>query len=97
MVLRTLTAIARIPSGLRLNIKTLSYQYMDSHYTEYKNPLHLDVIDRYLRRMGDKTIPDEVLSNLESLYPAWVVGIDLPQSRCCGLFVSFIDEKHIWT
>ena len=25
----------------------------------YKNPLHLDVVDRYLRRMGDKTIPDE--------------------------------------
>ena len=25
----------------------------------YKNPIHLDVVDRYLRRMGDKTIPDE--------------------------------------
>ena len=25
---------------------------------DYKNPLHLDVVDRYLRRMGDKTIPD---------------------------------------
>ena len=24
---------------------------------DYKNPLHLDVVDRYLRRMGDKTIP----------------------------------------
>ena len=26
---------------------------------DYKNPLHLDVVDRYLQRMGDKTIPDE--------------------------------------
>ena len=31
-----------------------------------KNPLHLDVVDRYL---GDKTIPDEALPSLESFYP----------------------------
>ena len=36
---------------------------------DYKNPLHLDVVDRYLRRMGDKTIPDEALPSLESFYP----------------------------
>ena len=55
----------------------------------YKNPLQLDVVDRYLRRMGDKTIPDEAPPSLESFYPPWVAGIDLPQSRCCGFFVSF--------
>ena len=33
--------------------------YGESHVKDYKNPLHLDVVDRYLRRMGDKTIPDE--------------------------------------
>ena len=60
---------------------------------DYKNPLHLDVVDRYLRRMGDKTIPDEAPPSLESFYPPWVAGIDLPQSRCCGFFVSFIN-KH---
>ena len=54
----------------------------------YENPLYLDVVDRYLRRMGDKTIPDEAPPSLESLYPTWVAGIDLPQSRC-GFFVSF--------
>ena len=37
----------------------------------YKNPLHLDVINRYLRRMGDKTIPDEAPPSLESFYPPW--------------------------
>ena len=31
----------------------------------YKNPLHLDVVDWYLQRMGDKAIPDEALSSLE--------------------------------
>ena len=61
--------------------------------SDYKNPLHLDVVDRYLRRMGDKTIPDEAPPSLESFYHPWVAGIDLPQSRCCGFFVSFTN-KH---
>ena len=52
------------------------------HYT-------LMVVDWYLRRMGDKTIPDEAPPSLESFYPPWVAGIDLPPSRCCGFFVSF--------
>ena len=60
---------------------------------DYKNPWHLDVVDRYLRRMGDKTIPDEAPSSLESFHPPWIAGIDLPQSRCCGFFVSFTN-KH---
>ena len=76
-----------------LNIKMSSYQYRDPHVKDYENPLHLDVVDRYLRWMGDKTIPDEALPSLESFYPPWVAGIDLPQSRCCGFFVSFTD-KH---
>ena len=62
---------------------------------DYKNPLHLDVVDRYLRRMGDKTIPDEAPPSLESFYPPWVASIDLPQSRCCGFFVLFTN-KHKW-
>ena len=61
--------------------------------SDYKNPLHLDVVDRYLRRMGDKTIPDEAPPSLESFYPPWVACIDLPQSRCCGFFISFTN-KH---
>ena len=39
------------------------------HGIDYKNPLHLDVVDRYLWRMGDKTIPDEAPPSLESFYP----------------------------
>ena len=63
---------------------------------DYKNPLHLDVVDRYLRRMGDKTIPDEAPPSLESFYPPWVAGIDLPQSRCCGFFVSFTNKHKFY-
>ena len=79
--------------GGRLDTKMPSYQYKDPNVKDYKNPLHLDVVDRYLRRMGDKTIPDEAPPSLESFYPPWVAGIDLPQSRCCGFFVSFTN-KH---
>ena len=42
---------------------------MDPHVKDYKNPLHLHVVDRYLRRMGDKTIPDEAPLSLESFIP----------------------------
>ena len=69
--------------------KNLSHKEL----VDYKNPLHLDVVDPYLWRMGDKLIPDEAPPSLESFYPPWVAGIDLPQSRCCGFFVSFTN-KH---
>ena len=42
--------------GGRLNIKMSSYQYKDPPVKHYKNSLHLDVVDRNLRRMGDKTV-----------------------------------------
>ena len=38
----------------------------------------LIVVDRYLRLMGDKTIPDSAEPRLESFYPPFVAGIDLP-------------------
>ena len=79
--------------GPRLNIKTVLPSYGDSHGHYYKNPLHFDVVDRYLRQMGDKTIPDEAPPSLESFYPPWVAGIELPQSMCCGSFASFTN-KH---
>ena len=36
------------------------------------------VVDRCLRLMGDKTIPDSAEPRLESFYPPFVAGIDLP-------------------
>ena len=38
----------------------------------------LIVVDRYPRLMGDKTIPDSAEPRLESFYPPFVAGIDLP-------------------
>ena len=37
----------------------------------------LIVLDRYLRLMGDKTIPNSAEPRLESFYPPFVAGIDL--------------------
>ena len=61
---------------------------------DHKNPLHLDVVDLYLRRMGDKAIPDKAPPSLESFYPPWVAGVDLPQSRRCWFFVSFTNNTN---
>ena len=35
---------------------------------ETKNPQHI-VVDRYMRLMGDKMIPDSMEARLESFYP----------------------------
>ena len=37
----------------------------------------LIVVDRYLRLMGDKTVPDSAEPHVESIYPPFVAGIDL--------------------
>ena len=92
VIVRLISVRKKGPGG-RLSIKMSSYQYRDPHLKEYKNPLHLDVVNRYLRRMGDKKISDEAPPSLESFYPPWVADIHLPQSRCCGFFVSFTN-KH---
>ena len=38
----------------------------------------LIVVDQYLRLMGDKMIPDSAEPRLESFYPPFIAGIDLP-------------------
>ena len=35
---------------------------------DYKNPLHFDVVDRYLRRIGDKAIPGGEPTKVECNY-----------------------------
>ena len=58
----------------------------DDGETTYETPMFLCfnikiqfyLVDRYLRLMGDKTIPDSAEPRLESFYPSFVAGIDLP-------------------
>ena len=49
----------------RLNIRMSVYQYRDPHVKDYKNPDHTDVVDQFLRRMGDKTISNKTPLSLE--------------------------------
>ena len=74
----------------------MRWQFVDTcgRSIDDTNPLHIDVVDRYLRGMGDKTIPDEFPPSLESFYPPWIAGINVPQSRCWEFLVSFTDKEH---
>ena len=55
----------------------------------YTNPLHLHVVDRYLRQMGDKRF----WASFGIVLSPWIPCIDSPQSRCCGSYVSFTDKN----
>ena len=45
---------------------------------ETRNPQHIIVVDRYLRFIAYETIPDSAEPRLESFYPPFVAGIELP-------------------
>ena len=85
-----------IPNALEILqhcIKQAIYDYANNCHTpkgqwDYKNPLHLDVVDRYLDDRGIKRFLTKLF------YPPWVEGIDLPQSRGCGFFVSLTNKKE---
>ena len=49
----------------------------------------LIVVDRYLRLMGDKTIPDSAEPRLESFYHPFVAGIDLPHQGVVDSYNHF--------
>ena len=66
------------------------------------------VVDRYLRLMGDKPIPDSAEPRLETFYPPFVAGIDLPHLGvmdsynlihmcvcvCTSKFLGFTSIRH---
>ena len=60
-------------------VLTLKYTFICVYWwTRQRIHNTLIVVDQYLRLMGDKTIPDSAESRLESFYPPFVAGIDLP-------------------
>ena len=71
-------------------VLTLKYTFICVYWwTRQRIHNTLIWVDRYLRRMGDKTIPDSAEPRLESLYPPFVAGIDLPHQGvvdCYNLF-----------
>ena len=71
---------ARQPTERRCSlVLTLKYIFICVYWwTRQRIHNTLIVVDRYLRLMGDKTIPDSAEPRLESFYPPFVAGIDLP-------------------
>ena len=60
-------------------VLTLNYTFICVYWwTRQRIHNTLIVVDRYLRLMGDKTIPDSAEPRQESFYPPFVAGIDLP-------------------
>ena len=55
----------------------------------------LIAVDRYLRLMGDRTIPDSAEPRLESFYPPFVAGIDLPHQGVVDSHNPTMDIK-LW-
>ena len=60
-------------------VSTLKYTFIGVYWwTRQRIHNTLIVVDRYLRLMGDKMIPDSAEPRLELFYPPFVAGIDLP-------------------
>ena len=74
-----ITTVRQPTKRRRSCVLTLKYTF-NCVYWCTRQRIHntLIVVDRYLRLMGDKTIPDSAEPRLESFYPPWVAGIDLP-------------------
>ena len=60
-------------------VSTLKYTFICVNWwTRQRIHNTLIAVDLYLRLIGDKTIPDSAEPRLESFYPPFVAGIDLP-------------------
>ena len=76
---------------------TLKYTFICVYWwTRQKIHNTLILVDWYLRLIGDKTIPDSAEPRLESFYPPFVAGIDLPhqfQTRWSFVWNRFIPHS----
>ena len=72
--------MVRQPTKRRYScVLTIKYTFICINWwTRQRIHNTLIVVDRYLRHMGDKTIADSAEPRLESFYPPFVAGIDLP-------------------
>ena len=74
-----MTTVRQPTKHRRSCVLTLKYTFICVYWwTRQRIHNTLIVVDRYLRLMGDKTIPDSAEPRLESFYPPFVAGIDLP-------------------
>ena len=88
-----MTTVRQPTKRRRSCVLTLKYTFICVYWwTRQRIHNTLIVVDRYLRLMGDKTIPDSAEPRLESFYPPFVAGIDLPHQ---GVVDSYNPQKRI--
>ena len=74
-----ITTVRQPTKRRRSCVLTLKYTFIRVYWwTRQRIHNNLIAVDRYLRLMGDKTIPDSAEPRLESFYPPFVAGIHLP-------------------
>ena len=74
-----MTTVRQPTNGRRSCVLALKYTFICvSWWTRQRIHNTLIVIDRYPRLTRDKMIPDSAEPRLESFYPSFIAGIDLP-------------------
>ena len=93
-----MTKVRQPTKRRRSCVLTLIYTFICVYlWTRLRINNTLIAVDRYLRLMGDKTIPDSAEPRLESFYPPFVAGIDLPQIQIQDSdSIYFIHKVTIW-
>ena len=85
-----MTTVRQPTKRRRSCVLTLKYTFICAYWwTRQRIHNTLIVVDRYLRLMGDKTIPDSAEPRLESFYPPFVAGIDLPHQGVVDSYNPF--------
>ena len=79
-------------------VLTLKYTFICVYWwTRQKIHNTLIVVDQYLRLMVDKMIPDSAEPRLESFYPLFIAGIDLPHQCVLDSYnLHILGRIHRW-
>ena len=89
-----MTTVRQPTKRRRFCVLTLKYTFICVYWwTRQRIHNTLIVVDRYLRLLGDKTIPDSAEPRLESFYPPFVAGIDLPHQGVVDSYSLVTDAR----
>ena len=93
-----MTTVRQPTKRRRFCVLTLKYTFICVYWwTRQRIHNTLIAVDRYLRLMGDKTIPDSAEPRLEWFYPPFVSGINLPHQGVVdsySLIHPGVQDKH---
>ena len=92
-----MTTVRQPTKRRRPRVLTLKYTFICVYWwTRQRIHNTLIVVDRFLRLMGHKTIPDSAEPRLESFYPPFLAGIDLPHQGVVDSYNLSHGNPHTW-